>query len=224
MCIAGHFFCYQIFATPQNTPQNTPPFPPKSLSFHSFSPPFFSFQFQGLKLAVVQTTFSQTWYSKWLVKHSKYRPQIYVSPPKKSTNSSFSAPLPHARSGCDIVKGEWQHFASFFSWKKSRASAPRSLGCDHREHSVLEKWFQGNKPLENVKYNQQHRPKSGHKENFRKGEAQRMFQHLVFSTWLCKDTQKENEFCAAFWFWCLHFLSLDILSLDILLLLYCNFI
>lgn len=25
-----------------------------------------------------------------------------------------------------------------------------------------------------------------------------MFQHLVFSTWLCKDTQKESEFCAAF--------------------------
>lgn len=105
----------------------------------------------------------------------------------------------------------------------NRASAPRSLGCDHREHSVLEKWLQGNKPLENVKYNHQHRPKSGQKEkNFREGEAQRTFQHRVCSMWLCKGTQEENEFCAAFWVRCLHFLSLDILSLDILLLLYCN--
>lgn len=111
----------------------------------------------------------------------------------------------------------------FLVGKKNRASAPRSLGCDHREHSVLEKWLQGEKPLENVKYNHQHRPKSGQKENFRKEEAQRTFQHLVFSTWLCKGTQRENEFCAAFWAWCLHFLSLDILSLDILLLLCCNF-
>lgn len=167
---------------------------------------------------MVQITFYQTWYSEWLKNYSKYIPQIYEYPKKIIHNSSFSALLPHAWSGCDIVKGEWQHFASFFSWEKSRASAPRSLGCDHREHSVLEKWLQGKNPLENVKYNHQHRPKSGQKENFRKGEPQRTFQHLVFSTWLCKGTQRENEFCAAFWAWCLHFLSLDILSLDILLL------
>lgn len=85
-----------------------------------------------------------------------------------------------------------------------------------------------NKPLENVKYNQQYRPKDGETENFSKGEAQMTFHHLVFSIRLCKSIQKLQKEKLLIYvqhlFWSLHFLNLGILYLDTFIAIISQFI
>ena len=79
--------------------------------------------------------------------------------------------------------------------EKSRASTPRSLGCDHSEPQSAfgpGKMVTENKPP--------HRPRVGQMENFRKGEAQRTLHHLVSSTWLCKSIQKLQKEKKSYWF------------------------